>query len=69
MNNGMVGARIKIMWEEQLVDPPKEYITHSRPLLSRYSSVNSSLILDSPTMINTILPPSLVSASTFGKQP
>ena len=23
----MVGARIKIMWEEQLVDPPNEYIT------------------------------------------
>ena len=22
----MVGARIKIMWEEQLVDPPYEYI-------------------------------------------
>ena len=22
----MVGARIKIMWEEQLVDPPNEYI-------------------------------------------
>ena len=21
----MVGARIKIMWEEQLVDPPNEY--------------------------------------------
>ena len=23
----MVGSRIKIMWEEQLVDPPNEYIT------------------------------------------
>ena len=23
----MVGARIKIMWEEQLVDPPTDYIT------------------------------------------
>ena len=23
----MVGARIKIMWEEQLDDPPNEYIT------------------------------------------
>ena len=22
----MVGSRIKIMWEEQLVDPPNEYI-------------------------------------------
>ena len=22
----MVGARIKIMWKEQLVDPPNEYI-------------------------------------------
>ena len=25
----LVGARIKIMWEEQLVDPPKEYIIKS----------------------------------------
>ena len=23
----MYGARIKIMWEEQLVDPPVDYIT------------------------------------------
>ena len=23
----MVGARTKIMWEEQLVDPPNEYIS------------------------------------------
>ena len=23
----MVGARIKIMWEEQLVDPPNDYRT------------------------------------------
>ena len=23
----MVGARIKILWEEQLVDPPNEYLT------------------------------------------
>ena len=25
-NNGMVAAGIKIMWKEQLVDPPNEYI-------------------------------------------
>ena len=24
----MFGARIKIMWEEQLVDPPIDYITN-----------------------------------------
>ena len=24
----MVGAKIKIMWEEQLVDPPNEFIGH-----------------------------------------
>ena len=26
----MVGTRIKIVWEEQLVDPPNEYIKEER---------------------------------------
>ena len=29
----MVGARIKIMWEDQLVDPPNEYKVKCKKLL------------------------------------
>ena len=35
----MFGARIKIMWEEQLVDPPIDYITYVLHMSTQYPCV------------------------------
>ena len=41
----MVGARIKILWEEQFVDPPNENITPVNPITTKLPLQGNGMVI------------------------